>query len=560
MGFIADLAKNKTSGSFPALNQGVNNSRAIWRDVFRNSTHKEEAHPLPAPNGGSFGRSLVSTDASMKRLLQAMRSMAPGGWTDDRWEQSKHMVGISYVAIHRQNELLSQASFQVFEKDKNHPDGKRPATSEGAEKLIQILEKPNPDDSFGDLVVSWNTFMDLYGMALTWMVPNQLGTPMELYPIPTPIAIPQPAINPDFPDGFYRIQPVYPYGPFSSYPTPASAVGAPIDARWMMRFKYIHPLLRYEGYSPQTAMRLHMDEIESMDRSRWYSMKRTFRPNVVLNFDEMEGSQPLDESEIARLKAEFENEFFGPENSGKMIVGTPGGKFEEFGTSPVDMDYQGGWEQLVSFVLGAFGITKQAAGMIEDSSYATLFATLKQLYWLTLEPKVDRFAQKLTRHLAPFYGDNLIIEMKCKRIDDHEVNFTRLDKLTQGKAITKNELRKELDMPITNKDWGEEIAGTEKQEEQPGMPGAEGQQPQGQEEGGGLAALLGGSGNGEETEDQETEEQRPDTGTLNEGSLGPRMKTMMKKSKAFTEKETLSFYEKMMKSMSKTNGVLTNGH
>src|SRR5260370_35899679 len=109
--------------------------------------------------------------------------------------------------------------------------------------------------------------MTLMGKALTWMVPNKLKTPMELYSIPTAIAIPQPAINPDFPDGYYRIQPIYPYGPFSSYPTPATAVGAPIPAQWMLRVKYPHPLLRYDGYSPMTVLRLQQDEIESIDRS-----------------------------------------------------------------------------------------------------------------------------------------------------------------------------------------------------------------------------------------------------------------------------------------------------
>lgn len=533
MGLIADLAAGRKD--VPARD-----AREAWRQVF--GTSKETPHEAPKTRpGGSWGRGIISEGAAFKRLLQAMRSMAPGGWSDDRYEQSRHYTGIVYTAIHRCGEQMSQAEFQVFEKDEREPDGKRPiAKGHPGYALIKLLEKPNDDDSFGELMYNWNLQMDLTGTALTWMVPNKLGTPFELYPIPTAIAVPQPAINPDYPDGYYRIQPLYPYGPFSSYPTPTTAVGAPIPAQWMLRFKYAHPLLRYEGYSPMTAMRLHIDEVESMDRSRWYAMKRSVNPSAVLNFDEMEGAQPLPESEIERIHTEWENEFQGPENTGKLIVGTPGGRVDPWGSNPIDMDYQSGWEQLTSFVQGGgFGITKPAAGMVEDASYSTLFATLKQLYWLTLEPKCNRIAAKLTRHLAPFFGDNLIVEIRCKRIDDHDLKFTKIDKLVSGKAITKAELRKELDMEPTNEPWANEIAGTESPPPggQPGMPGAPGAAP-----GNGMPQMADQAnagmepyqqqGTGEDEVPAEIEHARGRPGKLAEGALGPRMKNLRRLYKA----------------------------
>jgi len=444
MGFISNLVKSQSPSQTKSVNSG-DLGRAAWRATFGSlGTDKETPRPVSDPTSG-YGRSTIAhNDASFKRLLQAMRSKAPGGWSDDRWEQTKHYVNIAYVAIHRQNEQLSQAEFKVYQKDPSHPDGK--VAVDNGHDLVRLLERPNPDDCFGDLMSQWNLQLDLTGSALTWIVPNRLGVPFEMYPIPTAIAVPQPAINPDFPDGYYRIQPVYPYGPFSSYPTPMSAVGATIPSEWMMKVKYPHPLLRYEGYSPLTAMRLHLDEIESMDRARWYSMKRAVNPSAVLNFDEVEGSQPLQDDEIERIKAEFENEQQGPENMGKLFVAAPGSKLEQWGYRPADMEYQAGWEQLVSFALGGLGITKPAAGMIEDSSYSTLFATLKQLYWLTLEPKANRIARKLTRYLAPHFGDNLIIEITCRKIDDHDIAFNKAGVLMQAFAGTKNEVRKLLDM------------------------------------------------------------------------------------------------------------------
>lgn len=477
MGFISDNVKTKGSiadSFFP----GADRSRSVYRERFHHVSKEDGDLNKPTSTGGSFGRSAISGGNAFKRLLQAMRSDAPGGWSDDRYEQSRHYNGIQYLAINRTNEQLAQSEFQVFRKDEMHPDGKRPVRKgDRGYELVELLEKPNPDDSFGDLLSMWNLQMDMTGMALTWMVPNELGTPMELYPIPTAIAVPQPVINPDYPHGYYRIQPVYPYGPFSSTPTPNSAVGAPIPAEWMIRMKYPHPFLRYDGYSPFTAMRLHIDEIESMDRSRWYSMKKSLNPSAVLNFDEMEGAEPLPDEEIDRIRAEWEADFQGPENHGRLIVSPPGGRLDLFGMNPKDMDYQSGWEQLVSFVMAGYGISKTAAGMIETSSYSTLFATLKQFHLLTINPKLRRISNKLTRYLAPHFGDDLIIEIRCERIDDQDQRNAKISIAMSALAITKNEVRKELDMPLTKEEWGVEIAGIPTPPPMvPGMmPGQEGQ-------------------------------------------------------------------------------------
>jgi phage portal protein BeeE len=467
MGFISGLISAQKST--PPIQRAHEASRNLWRETFGlQATLKEDGNRQAPVPGGSYGRSLATNSASFKRLLEAFRSRAPGGWSDERWEQSRHFTGIQYVAIHRLCEQFQQGEFQVFKKDENAPDGRRPITKYDLPEngrqarpydLVELLEKPNVEDSFGDLMYRWLQQMSLTGSALTWMVPNVLGAPYELYSIPTALAIPQPVVNPDYPDGYYRIQPVYPYGPFSSYPTPSSAVGAAIPAQWMLKFKYPHPFLRYDGYSPQTALRDHIDLVEQIDRSRHYGMRRSINPSAVLNFEEMEGAVPLPEEEIDRIRAEFEASHQGPENSGQLYVSPPGGKLEQWGSRPIDMDYPRGWDQLVSFVLGGFGITKPAAGMIDDSSYSTLFATMKQLYWQTLEPMCYRISSQLTRTLAPFFGDDLIVEVRCKRIDDHEVKNVRLNLLLQAKAMTKNELRKELEMPLTPEDWGSEIAG-----------------------------------------------------------------------------------------------------
>lgn len=521
--------------------------RASWQEIFGDvSRDRQEAYRQSPVRGGSWGRGVLggtgaSQDNAQKRLLQALRSMAPGGWSDDRWEQGsgRHFTGVAYMAVHRICTQWQRAEFQVFKKDPHHQDGKRPVTPEDPPEgdrvvrpyhLVRVLERPNKQDSFGKYLYRLGQNKYLTGTALTWMVPSKVKAPMELYCIPTAIAIPQPAVNPDYPDGYYRIQPVYPYGPFSSYPSPTSAVGAAVPAEWMMRMQFPHPLLRYDGFSPLTALRQNIDTFEMIDRSRHYKMRRSFNPNLVLDFSEMEGAQPFPEPELERIRAEIEAAHQGPENNGNLFVTPPGSKLTEMGMSPREMDYQAGWTQQLEFILAALGITKPAAGMVDTTAYAQLYAALKQLYWLTLEPDMEDLGSELTHHLAPFYGDDLIVEVRCKRIDDQEQKLARLGVAIQAKSVTKNQVNRELELPITEEEWGEEIAGYEAPPEQPGMeqgvPGQEQSQP------GGLQDALAHNKQsiaeqlGESPEGNPVEQEAPTPGPLNQGSLGPRMKIL----------------------------------
>jgi hypothetical protein len=95
LGYISYLAANSRPnintqrfigvGQNPGhVREAVEAGRASWHQMF--STNKEESsfakegYKRPSP-GGSYGRSALSSDASMIRLLQSMRSMAPGGWS-----------------------------------------------------------------------------------------------------------------------------------------------------------------------------------------------------------------------------------------------------------------------------------------------------------------------------------------------------------------------------------------------------------------------------------------------------------------------------------------------
>jgi Phage portal protein len=550
MGFIAQLAKKDNPIGVPTSRQ----SRQAWSQVFGTTKERggsgldlaETTLPYREMSGAT---GLVSEPIAIKKLIQAFRSRAPGGWSDDRWTETSKWTDVRYLVGHKLAEQIMMSELAVYIKDRSHPDGKRPVTPDdpphGQKRealdikpydLVRLLEHPNWEDSFGDLMYDYVQQIVLTGMWLLWQVPNQFGTPWELYTVPTAVAIPQPVVNPGYPHGYYRIQPLYPYGPFSSFPAPTTAVGAAIPAQWVMRTKYHHPFLRYEGFSPQTGMRRTFDQIEQIDTAQWYAMKRVVGTDAVLNFDGIEGMQPLPEPEIERIHREWENEQMGAENFGKLIVGTPGGKLEKWPNNLRDLQYMEGWDQKISFAMAALGMSKEAAGMIGSTAYAVLYAAIKQMHLLTALPMCTKVAWALTRQIAPHFGDNLIIEIKPKRMDDPEINKAIADTLASTKSGTKNEVRKLMDLPVTMEPWGEDIAGDpsplEKQQQKEQMEMNQQSAANSNNNG------FGGGGNNKEPgqngkheskpeeggSEKATEAMRPRPGNVGRGSKGPEMK------------------------------------
>src|SRR5436309_577258 len=106
MGYIKDLASGKPF--LPPQKPEVGQGRRLWQQFF-SVTNKEEGLGESQPSstiskpvsGGSWTRTSIAAPEATKRLIQALRSSAPGGWSDNRWEQTQHFKGISYVGIDR---------------------------------------------------------------------------------------------------------------------------------------------------------------------------------------------------------------------------------------------------------------------------------------------------------------------------------------------------------------------------------------------------------------------------------------------------------------------------
>lgn len=156
-----------------------------------------------------------------RHLLAALRSNAPGQWSQNPLEQARHFTSAVFLAINTLAKQAENAEFKIFERDDDPDNGL--AELPYSDPLCRLFEDPNPEDGLGDLLYQITQQLALSGISLVWAPrDNPLGLPSELYSIPTATALPQPP-SPEYPGGSYLVQPYYPYGGYPVVTTPQVA-------------------------------------------------------------------------------------------------------------------------------------------------------------------------------------------------------------------------------------------------------------------------------------------------------------------------------------------------
>ena len=422
-------------------------TRRKWSSRSYTSTPEENARRAAAP--------------SQEIYVRALRSRAPGQPTDSRLEQSRHQQGAVHVAI---NVLGSQAASCLARVKRRKPDDDETPDQDNSEpvpyghELSRLMRRPNGKETGGMLRRRMVQQLCLTGSALLWRLLDGTGTPAELWNIPSGTW--QPLMrSPSYPEGAYRVTPYYAYGPFATVPGLMQPGGVVIPSEEIVRADFPHPLVTYDAYSPLTACALQLDALEMVDRSRMYGMRQGINPSATYDLPPEAGVP--DPAEIDRLKEELNAKLGGPENTGRVVVTTGGGKLSPYSHSPADMMWESSWSQLVDFVLSVFGTTKTISFMSEASSYAALYAALKQFNLLSLVPLMQLLADAINVQLIwPHWGEEYFVEFEPRRIDDAEDKRQNLSLLTSVGGLTFNELRAALELEPTDEPWGAERAYT----------------------------------------------------------------------------------------------------
>lgn len=464
----------------------------------------------------------VSTDGQI--LLAQLRRDPPGQATDNRLVQSFKDTGIPYLAITAIANALAGSTVRV--KLRNDSPDIQPVTKSTSQAnsqqrdhelvdaprdhpLCKLFTKLNPNDTFEDVMTDIVLQYCLTGTAPIWLVPSKLGPPCELYVLKTGLMLAGPA-SPEYPGGTWRYQQYYPAGPYGTMPSPASGMGILIDARQVKRFRLRHPLWSWDGYSPLTAGGVQLDVLNAIDESRKSAMDHGFNPDAIATI------AGADKAGLDRAKAEFENKHGGARNARKIAFTNGSGiDIKPLSTNPKEMDYGSGWDQMVKYALALFGVPPGTAGIAEATSYAQLYASLRQFYSLKMQPLAKALGSFFTKHLAETVDPDAVIQIDVPDIDDKEFEQKKWDSAAQNGFVSANEYRGAV-LSLNPQEGGDTIPAIEQQkqaemaqQQQDQQAQQQAQEPQTPDDAvaHGVLGMLGVDPNGDDQQEQPQEVQ-----------------------------------------------------
>lgn len=123
----------------------------------------------PPPKRRMFNDTTVdagSAASNYQYLLGALRSRAPGMYSANVMELARHFTSGIFLAVNTQCNQAAAAEKKVMEKTHDTKIGDIELTYD--EPACKLLDEPNTDDDWPDVMYSLTQQIGLTGMALLW--------------------------------------------------------------------------------------------------------------------------------------------------------------------------------------------------------------------------------------------------------------------------------------------------------------------------------------------------------------------------------------------------------
>ena len=293
----------------------------------------------------------------------------------------------------------------------------------------RLLDSVNPHWTGGDFWRATETYLNLYGIAYWSVERDDMGVPVELWPL-RPDRV---RLVPDETEYIRGYLYTDHFGKQFSY--------APDE---MVRLRYFNPLHEYAGLSPIAPARLTLDMGRDALLSNRSGLANDGSPGVVIHTE-----ADYDEQEINRFLEEWESRFSGPLNRLRPVVLSRDMEASQLGFSPKDMEYTSALRWTVEDVARAFNVPKPLLHDLERATYSNI-ETARRMFWETcVVPELRFFEEKLTESLLPMFGDrSLLAEFDTTSIEalreSESERAKRIQMYISSGVMTPDEARAEL--------------------------------------------------------------------------------------------------------------------
>jgi len=293
--------------------------------------------------------------------------------------------------------------------------------------FLDFMERPNPLYEMTS-AACWRLqqiYLDLKGEGYFVYEFDELGRPVELWPLPTHWVQQTPYLE-------------HPY--YEIMTTGGLIRQIPVDDIFCM--KELNPLDPYKrGLGAAEAL---ADEIETDEYAAKFQKKFFYNDATPSTIITMPGAS---KNQRERFVAEWKSKYQGPFNSHGVVAVDGDVSVSKLSENMKDMDMMQGREFLRNAVLEHFGVPREIMGITENSNRATSDAAQYIYAQNVLMPRLSRREEAINTQILPFFGEGLIWHFDD--IVPHSQDFDKamaIDGWSAG-LLTKNEARELLNQP-----------------------------------------------------------------------------------------------------------------
>ena len=306
--------------------------------------------------------------------------------------------------------------------------------------LIDLLNRPNPLQSYSEFFNSLYGYLLLSGNAYILKVGSDMGTPQELHQLrPDRIEIK---------GGTSAIPEKYCY-----------KINGRMKAEYMVdqesgfselkHVKLWHPLDDYYGQSPLNAASVEVDQFNLSSRHNVNLLENGARPSGAVIFkpkDDAGYSVNLTEAQRQQLLTDLNNRFKGTNNAGRPLLLEGDFDWREMALTPRDMDFAKMKHMSATDIALCFGVPSQLVGVPDAQTYANVAEARLALYEETIIPHLKKIASDLNEWLVPMFGENLNLSFDIDSIpalsERRKKIYENVTSAVREGIMTRNEARK----------------------------------------------------------------------------------------------------------------------
>ena len=276
--------------------------------------------------------------------------------------------------------------------------------------IINLLNRPNPLQSYSEFFNSLFGYVLLSGNAYILKVGSELGQPKELHLL-RPDRINIKGSGNAIPEKYEYI--------INGKVQQTFLVDQDNGFSELKHVKLWNPLDDYYGLSPMSAAAVEVDQFNMASKHNVNLLSNGARPSGAVIFkpqDESGFAVNLTESQRQQLLTDLNNRFSGAGNAGRPMLLEGDFDWKEMGLSPKDMDFLNLKNMSATDIALCFGVPSQLVGVPDAQTYSNVAEARLALYEETIIPHLRKISSDLNEWLIPMFDERLTLEFDIDAI------------------------------------------------------------------------------------------------------------------------------------------------